>query len=267
MYDSGADITIIGGKLFRKVATAARLKKRDFHKPDKTPRTYDQKPFTLDGRMNLDISFDGRTMNTAVYVKMDAHDQLLLSEGVCRQLGIITYHRAVQPLRGGLRRDGHSGEADETHAKVPTVRVSLVQSLSLLPHQSSTVQVRVDPYKSLRKPLLVEHDIRMEESTGFQMDDALIEPTEEGLAQLVISNPSGCSRTLSSGTLLGEAVEVTLMAPLEKDSFTSIPITESSLLPAPVNRVQTTSQRKQRLQEIIEIDEMEYTAQLYSIFH
>ena len=54
IIDSGADITIIGGKLF---ASAARLKK-NFMKPDKTPRTYDQKPFTLDGRMDLDVMFE-----------------------------------------------------------------------------------------------------------------------------------------------------------------------------------------------------------------
>ena len=40
IIDSGADITIIGGELFKKVATGAKLKKRDFKKPDKVPRTY-----------------------------------------------------------------------------------------------------------------------------------------------------------------------------------------------------------------------------------
>ena len=39
-------------------------------------------------------------MKTAVYVKMDAPEQLLLSEGVCRQLGILTYHPDVQPGNG-----------------------------------------------------------------------------------------------------------------------------------------------------------------------
>ena len=47
--DTGADITIIGGKLFKKVATTARLKKRHFKKADKIPKTYDQKTFKLDG--------------------------------------------------------------------------------------------------------------------------------------------------------------------------------------------------------------------------
>ena len=84
IIDSGADITIIGGSLLKRVATVARLKKRDFRAADKTPRTYNQQPFALDGRMDLDISFGDKTMRTAVYIKMDAHDQLLLSEGVCR---------------------------------------------------------------------------------------------------------------------------------------------------------------------------------------
>ena len=36
-------------------------------------------------------------MTTTVYVKMDARDQLLLSEGVCSQLGILHYHPSVRP--------------------------------------------------------------------------------------------------------------------------------------------------------------------------
>ena len=96
LIDSGADITIVGGNLFKKVATIARLKRRDFRKEDKTPHTYDQKTFELDRHMDLDISFDGKTMCTPVYIKMDAADQLLLSEGVWRQLGVITFHPNVE---------------------------------------------------------------------------------------------------------------------------------------------------------------------------
>ena len=38
-------------------------------------------------------------MNTPVYIKMDAKEQLLLSEGVCHQLGMITYHPDVEPRK------------------------------------------------------------------------------------------------------------------------------------------------------------------------
>ena len=60
---SDADITVIGGKLFTKVATVARLK-RDFMKPDKVPCIYDQQPFTLDGRMQ-GCPFDAQSPKVA----------------------------------------------------------------------------------------------------------------------------------------------------------------------------------------------------------
>ena len=78
IIDKGADITIIAGRLFKRVALTAHLKKRDFMKPDKTPRTYDQKSFTLDGKMDLDIVFEEKAMRTPVYIKMDAHDKPLI---------------------------------------------------------------------------------------------------------------------------------------------------------------------------------------------
>ena len=81
--DTGADITIMGSKLFAQVAAAARLRK-NFRKLDKMPHTHVREPFHLDGCIDSDISFDERTMKIAIkFVKMDAQDQVLLSEGVC----------------------------------------------------------------------------------------------------------------------------------------------------------------------------------------
>ena len=99
IIDTGADITIMGGELFKKVATTARLRKKNFRKPDRTPHTYDCKPFQLHGKMELEVAFAGKVLLTSVYIKMDAHDQLLLSEEVCSQLGILEYHKNVWPGR------------------------------------------------------------------------------------------------------------------------------------------------------------------------
>ena len=62
ILDTGADITIIGGKLFKLIATKAtpRLKKKDLQQPDKVPRNYDGNTFTLDGKMDLKVSFQGK---------------------------------------------------------------------------------------------------------------------------------------------------------------------------------------------------------------
>ena len=64
LVDTGADITIMGGELFKTVAVAARLKKIDLQKENKTPKTYDQKVFTLDGRLVMSIVFDGPLQST-----------------------------------------------------------------------------------------------------------------------------------------------------------------------------------------------------------
>ena len=110
----------MGGELFARLALTAHLKKRDFKR---IPRTYDQR--TLDGRLDLDVEFRGKSSNTPVYVRQEAKDQLLLS-GVCRQLGIVTYHPDVELLKD-LVKDPHGpgdsgSEAQETE-HVPMMRV------------------------------------------------------------------------------------------------------------------------------------------------
>ena len=94
LVDIGADITIMGQEIF-KVASVARLKK-NLKKPDKTPYAYNQQSFSLDGMMSMDITFNDVTLTTPVYIKLDSKDQLLLSKGVCRQLGIVQYHPKVK---------------------------------------------------------------------------------------------------------------------------------------------------------------------------
>ena len=167
--DTGADITIIGSK---QVATTARLKKRHFKKADKIPKTYDQKTFKLDRRMDLDITFEGRTMCTPIYIKVGAVDQLLLSEGVCRQLGMVTFHPKVEQWRGCSKKSSKSSSSSPsnqeplipeptqtsamTEARVPAIRVNLVQSVHLLPHQSQVIEVSLDSQEDLQQPLLTD---------------------------------------------------------------------------------------------------------------
>ena len=86
VIDTAADITIAGAEAFKHIA---KLKKRDLKPADKTPHTYDHKIFHLDGCLDLGITFQGRTMKTPIYLKMNVREQFLLSEGVCRELGIV----------------------------------------------------------------------------------------------------------------------------------------------------------------------------------
>ena len=251
--------------MFKKVAAAARLKKRDFKAPDKVPRTYDKQPFTLDGQMDLDVTFDDKTMKTPVYLKMDAHDQLLLSEGVCRQLGIISYHPEVQTWRGGRKRppSEQTEKANSNEAKIPTVRVRLLQSVRLLPHQAVVAQVQLDNKHDGSELLLLECSMQVEEETGLQID-VLLQPTIEGQAQMVLSNPSGFTQVAEQGPELGIASPATVIQPtlgINEDlpgqpGDPAFPQTKS---PGPtesegIKRVtaDTVGQRQARLMELIE---------------
>ena len=152
VVDSGSDLTIINGELFAKVALAARLKKRDLKKPDKVPRTYDQRVFALDGHLDLDVEFDGKCLCTPVYVRKKSADPLLLSEGVCRQLGIIQYHPDVCTVKQLTKNP----QVAQCQPQVPVVRVGLVETVRLLPHQSRPVPVVVDGKSDDLGPLLIE---------------------------------------------------------------------------------------------------------------
>ena len=215
VVDSGADITIIGGKLLRRVAAIVKLRKKDLKRPDKVPRNYDQRPFTLHGRMDLDFTFAGKTMTTPVYIKLDAEEQLLLSEGVCRQLGIIQYHPDVEPWRH--RKNPAEGtvpkDSPDAEAVVPTISIKLVQSLRLPPGQCAVVPVQVEGARD-GTTLLLEPTHTFERESGLELSDTLLQPSADGLTHAVVANTSGFTQRVAPGAMMGKAEEVTVVDPL-----------------------------------------------------
>ena len=90
LIDTGSDITIIRGDLFYQIDGEAHLKIQSLKTAEQKACTYDQKSITLDGQMDMKIGFGKKTIVTTVYVKLVAPYPLLLSENVCRLLGIVT---------------------------------------------------------------------------------------------------------------------------------------------------------------------------------
>lgn len=199
IIDSGSDITIIGGDLFRRVAAQAKLKERDIKSADKVPRTYNQQLFSLDGRLDLEVSFGDKVMNTTLYLKRDAHDQLLLSEGVCRQLGIISYHPLAEPWRGGKK-----AFLLEKEVKVPQVTVRLVTSLRLLSRTGAIIPVQVENYEQTHQgTMLFQENPWMLEHTGVVIASGIMQPVSRGIAYMVVENHSGYTESLEESTEIG----------------------------------------------------------------
>ena len=208
VVDTSADITIMGGELFKKVAAVAQLKK-DFKLVDEKPYTCGDQPFKLDGRMDLDISFNGKTMCTPVYIKMDSQEALLLSEGVCRQLGMVTYHSRVV-ARGEQGHSCHEGQNEA--ARVPVVRVRLVDSVRLLPLQSMMATVELKKSQELDGPLLLEPTHRFSEAGGLQFGSSLVYPSKNRCAAVILTNPTGFTQKLKRGMWVGRASEAEIVS-------------------------------------------------------
>ena len=254
IVDTGADITIMGPELFKKVAMVARLKKRQFKEADKVPHTYDRRQFKLDGRLDLDINFGDKTINTPIYVKMDAYDDLLLSEGVCRHLGIVTYHPSIKSKAAKLSKEAHSSAR--------SVRVCLVDSVRLAPRKQTIVAVKVDSH-GVVGPLLLEparhivdfHDGRL------RVSESLVQVGNDGCTNVLLTNTSGSTCKLDKGEWLGlafEAEPVTVDAILE-DAASSSQEVETGNKEAPheqqkqaaVQVVATTDREENRKQKLI----------------
>ena len=274
ILDSGTDITIMGGPLYQRVATVARPKKHDLRKPEKTPWNYDQTPFSLDGCMELDVAFGEKTIRTSVYIKGNAHEQLLLSDGVCRQLGFIQYHPDVQPWRrrgkqnGGATSDGRGKWNKPTQkAVVPTVSVRLVQSVRLPPNHCAVVpaQVRgkelVGPIHSSEcsvEAVLLEAGNIVEREYGLNYPSSLIAVAADQSAQVVVVNNSGFTQHFPEGVEIGHGTravvpdgETPLPEPTEHPWSSDVQNDPESADRVRLVVAGDPKQRKQRLLEVV----------------
>ena len=157
-------------------------------------------------------------MITTMYVKMNAHDELLLSEGVCRQLGIIRYHPNVRlwekrHQRASKEQSKESG--DEVRlgdgAIVPMVRVKLVQSVHVLPLHATQVQVKVEGDRDSQDRLLVVEPDDQRSPDGIVLQPGLL-CVREGIASVQLINQTGFTHHLAEGEELSTVTEATIVS-------------------------------------------------------
>ena len=176
--------------------------------------------------MDPDISFLNKTMNTPVYVKMDAHEPLLLSEGVCRQMGIISYYPEVQPRKSSISDspgpvpEVQKNEQTKSSPKclVPTIRIQMVQSVKLPPKQTVMVDVKLSDGITGNCPLVVEPDLTVCRDRGVQVADSVIVPSEDGIVRVMITNCLGMSQRAEMGMEVGVATPTEVIDPPKLDS-------------------------------------------------
>ena len=156
--------------------------------------------------MDLDIAFAGKTMTTPLYIKVDPEEHLLLSEGVCQQLGIIRYHPDVEPWRrqknSAIVPAGSDGPINPPilGAVIPMISIKLVKSLCLPPVQCAVIPVQVEGGKD-GASLLLESTAAFKRESGLELSDILLKSPADGQTQAVVVNTSGFTQQVASGTM------------------------------------------------------------------
>ena len=148
------------------------------------------------------MTFEGKTMKTPIYLKMDAKESLLLSEGVCLRLGIVSYHSRVTP--------GNSHSEEETSDVLVPVR--LIEAVKLKPQESIMAGVRLvgggAAGLSPSELMLLETDEELGVEMGAHISSGLVRPPADGLVQVLISNSHSFTQRIPEGAEIGEAVPV-----------------------------------------------------------
>ena len=113
---------------------------------------------------------------------MDAREQLLLSEGVCRQLCIIHYHPSVKPHGKVSWSSNHcdSPSSSISEVRVPTVTINLVDSVKVLPGESSVAEVHLESYPGEGPVLLQQTEVT--EKLGLFASEGIVQPRSDGKA-------------------------------------------------------------------------------------
>ena len=131
---------------------------------------------------------------------MEAPKPLLLSEAVCRQLGIIQYHPNVKPP---------NAEESETAKQTQKSKMRLIQTIWLLVQHTVVMPVEVDDNEGT---LFLEPNPKLVDL--LCIEDSVLEANQEGTA-MVVSNSSKINHVLKREEEIGTVCKVSVVNSLD----------------------------------------------------
>ena len=138
-------------------------------------------------------------MRTVVYIKMDSRDPLLLSERVCHQLGIISYHLDVE--------DTAPKATDNTSNQLFH---QLIHVVRLLPRHDVKVFIHLEGNDELCGPVMIKLDIDYLPD-GISATESLMVAPEVKQTEIVLTNSTGITQQLDARVCLGHASKVDII--------------------------------------------------------
>ena len=144
-------------------------------------------------------------------MKTEASDPLLLSEAICRQLGIIHYHPIVKLLDGNGESEAAKQSTTTCSKQVLNSKVKMIQTVRLPAQHTAVMPVKIDGNEGT---LLLEPNPILVNMLGIE--DSLLEADQGGTAMVVVSNRSRVSHLLKQGEEIGTVRKVSVINPLTR---------------------------------------------------
>ena len=192
-------------------------------------------------------------LRTTIYIKLDASEPLLLSEGVCCQLGIVTYHPDVTPTTPCKREN----------ATVPAVRVRLIETIKLPPRSNRGIVAEVgwEPHL-LQGPLLMEANQSLKVSNSVCLPNFLVSDEDVQMRKtcVILSSDLGITQMLEKGTVVGAVVPLSIVHSSEDQmgedhtqvSVQQIPACRTEMLWETITRDMEDTSAREQLRELLE---------------
>ena len=139
--------------------------------------------------------------------------------------------------------------------------VRLLESLKVLPRQNVLVAIQLSPIPPVRGAVLIEANDPYTGYNGVQLSDALVDPDENGVAKVMLSNLSSGTLQVNNKASIGVATLADVVEP--PDECVPLPLRDRNHRGPPPQVLQThsvveddevTLSRKKKLQDLFSED-------------
>ena len=219
IIDTGSDITIISGELFENIVDAVQLSSETFKPANKQACAYNGQTISLDDQMDVTISFESHNIKTITYVKLQAPDQLLLSESVCQELDIVKYHSLVDSAESEVMEESHSRQKEKENgnkSENTIAKVKMIHTVRIPANHAAVVPIQVVDETDETDFLLLEPNPVLGEA--LSIDNFLVQLHDGESTTITISNYGTTTHILNEGDEIGTVSRVSIV-----DSYATDP--------------------------------------------
>ena len=187
MVDTGSSATILSFDLFKRIGKKANIPVSALSAPDVVLRDYNQRPIPIGAKVELELSFNGKSVVVPVYVRGSGSaesEACLLGTNVVIPLEMMAPAGGVEP-KGGRKA---------------TVR--LVRGQRIPCQKGAVVEAQIEG-NAPGSTVLFEPSTEWSRRMGMELEDTLVCPDEEGKIFIPMRNATVDTLQVLPGELIG----------------------------------------------------------------